>query len=71
MTILIYIVGACLFAWSLPKILRHFFGRKEGPEGKRIGWKIDKKKGKAYGLYLVAGKVKERGEEDVILDTAS
>jgi hypothetical protein len=42
-----------------------------GPEGKRIGWKIDKTKGKAYGLYLVDGKIVEREEEDVILDTAS
>jgi hypothetical protein len=42
-----------------------------GPEGKRIGWKIDKTKGKAYGLYLVDGKIEEREQEDVILDGAS
>lgn len=70
MTILFYLVGIFILVWGLPKIIR-LFRRSPGAVGKRIGWKLDKEKGKAYGLYLVNGKIEEREAEDVILDSAS
>ncbi len=68
MTIVYFIVGAIALTWGLPKFFRSLKARREPPGGRRIGWKIDKKTQKAYGLYLVDGKVVERGEEDIILD---
>jgi uncharacterized membrane protein HdeD (DUF308 family) len=71
MTILFYFVGILILVWGVPKMIRRFRGAKEEPGGRRVGWKIDKKAGKVYGLYLVAGKLEERDEEDVILDTSA